>query len=295
MLQVKLFRNYMKKKILKVSLAGKTNAGKSTLVNNLVGEIISIINKKINTTEELIEGVLNFKNNQIIFYDTPGFFISKDKSTKSQKFKRNLWQGLNESDYIMFVIDIKNYKQNEVFLHLEKISELNKKIIVIFNKNDLVDKKKILPIIKKIDDYFKIDTFFSISAKKKLGLDEIKNYLIKNTYFSDWIYKNEQISNKDDIFISNECTRNAILSIVHKEIPYQVNISNIKFQFLKNGDLKIKQLIEYTNIRYKKIIIGKNGSKIKEIRVKSQNSISKIFKCKVHLYINVLEKNAKKT
>ncbi len=284
----------MRKKILKVSLVGKTNAGKSTLINNLIGELISISNKKINTTEELIKGILNYKNHQLIFFDTPGFFISKDKNVKNPNFKKNLWQALNEADLILFLIDIKNYNKNLIFNHLKKIAELNKKTVVVFNKNDLVDKKIILPIIKTIDDYFKIDAFFSISAKKKLGLKKIKDYLINNTYYSKWIYNNNEITNKDDIFISNECTRNSILSILHKEIPYQVNIINIKFQYLKNGDLKIKQRIEYSNNRYKKIILGKDGSKIKDIRIKSQSLISKILKCKVHLYINIFEKNAKK-
>ena len=94
--------------------------------------------------------------------------------------------------------------------------------------------------------------------------------------------------------MSNECTRNSLLFFLHKEIPYNVKIKNILFKYLKNGDLKIKQNIEISNFRYKKIILGKDGSKIKDIRIKSQNEISKILNTKIHLYIYISYLNAKK-
>ena len=284
----------MKKKLLKISIVGKTNAGKSTLINGLIGETISITNKKINTTEDLILGILNINENQLIFYDTPGLNYLKNIDKKKNKLKHNLWKGLDETDVIFYLIDVKKYNFDEISNNFKKLQETNKKIIIIFNKNDLIDKKLILPKIKELDSKFKIDSFFSISAKKKLGLNKIKQYLIKISYNSDWYYQNNEISNKDDIFISNESTRNSILSLLHKEIPYNLKITNKIFKYLKNGDLKIKQNIEINNIRYKKIILGKNGEKIKEIRIKSQNYLSKLFNNKVHLYIQIIKSNAEK-
>ena len=284
----------MKKKLLKISIVGKTNAGKSTLINGLIGETISITNKKVNTTEELILGILNINENQLIFYDTPGLSYLKNIDKTKNKLKQNLWIGLDKSDVIFYLIDVKKYNFDEISNNITKLEEINKKIIIIFNKNDLIDKKLILPKIKELDSKFKIDSFFSISAKKKLGLNKIKQYLIKISYNSDWDYQNNEISNKDDIFISNESTRNSILSLLHKEIPYNIKITNKIFKYLKNGDLKIKQNIEINNIRYKKIILGKNGEKIKEIRIKSQNYLSKLFNNKVHLYIQIIKSNAEK-
>ena len=139
-----------------------------------------------------------------------------------------------------------------------------------------------------------IDAFFSISAKKKLGLKNLIKYLIEKTYYSNWVYFENEISNKDELFITNECTRNIILSFLHKEIPYNLKIRNKVFKYLQNGDLKIKQEILINNMRYKKIILGKNGTKIREIRVKSQKAISKLLNIKIHLYINLVMQNAKK-
>ena len=278
----------MQKKLLKICIVGKTNAGKSTLLNSLVGETVSISNKKINTTEDLIIGLVNLKNNQLIFYDTPGINNLKKNTNFKINFKRNLWQGLNESDLIIYLIDIKNYYKDEIKNHILKLNETKKNIIIIFNKNDLIDKKTILPKIKELDYELKVDSYFSISAKKKLGIDNLKTYLIKKTYFSEWIFNNNEVTNKDDIFISNECTRSMMLSLLNKEVPYNIEISNKTFKYLRKNELKIKQEIKISNNRYKKIILGKNGEKIKEIRTKSQKFISKILKTKVHLYINLV-------
>tara|TARA_Y100001970_G_scaffold277638_1_gene382139 strand:- start:467 stop:1312 length:846 start_codon:yes stop_codon:yes gene_type:complete len=276
----------MKKKLLKLSIVGKTNVGKSTLINKLVGEKISIVNKKINTTEDLISGILNINHHQLIFFDTPGLNFDKQK-IRNKKLSLNFWNGLNQSDLIIYLLDSNKLIKEEIRLIINKLLELKKNIIIVFNKNDLINKKKILPIIKEIDEAFTIKAFFSISAKRELGIKQLVNFLLKNTYESEWVYEKDHISNKDEIFITNECTRDAVLSLIHKEIPYRIKVNNKIFKYLKNGDLKIKQDILINNIRYKKIILGKNGSTIKNIRLRSQSSISKVLNKKIHLYINV--------
>ena len=282
----------MKKKLLKVSIIGNTNAGKSTLINSIIGEKISITNKKINTTEDLTEGIINIAESQIIFYDTPGLTNIKKIESNKKKFKQNLWRGLDQSDLILYLIDIKKYNFDEIIKNIYKLKEINKKIIIVFNKNDLIKKNSILPIIKNLNKEINVDSYFSISAKRKLGLNNLKKYLLSKAYYSPWIYLDNEITNKDDKYFTNECTRNAILTYLHKEIPYNIKIINKYFKYLKNGDLKIKQDIEINNLRYKKIILGKKGAKIKEVRTKSQNEISKVLNVKVHLYINVIKSNA---
>ena len=278
----------MNKKVLKLGLYGRTNAGKSTLINKIVGEKISIVNKKVNTTIDSIIGVLNTKNVQLIFYDTPGSnFLKSKKNTINKKIKTEIWETLNHIDIILFLVDAYKINLENLIEELKLISTSDKPIIVIFNKIDLLQKKKILPYVSQINNQINISDYFYISAKFSDGTNELLNFFISKSINGNWIYKNNEITNKDDIFITNECTRNAILNYLHKEIPYNVKIKNIIFKILKNQHKKIKQKIIITNKRYKSIILGKNGSTIKRIRERSQKEIQKILNCKTHLYIEI--------
>ena len=277
----------MKKKLIKVALVGKTNAGKSTLVNSFVGEKISIINKKINTTQDLILGILNIDTTQIIFYDTPGSNFLKTSNLLQKKIKTHIWSAIDQVNLILYIIDSSRYNYQEIERDINKISEVNKSIILVFNKIDLIENEKILPYIKELKKINFIESFFNISAKYNKGITNLSNYLSTKSITQEWLYKNDEITNKDDIYITNECTRNAILEFLHQEIPYNIKVRSLIFKYLKNHDLKVKQSIELQNERYKPIILGKKGNTIKRIRENSQNAIHKILNCKVHLYLQV--------
>ncbi len=278
----------MKKKILKVALVGRTNAGKSTLINRIVGEKVSIQNKKINTTQVTILGVKNIKKTQLIFYDTPGSNFLKSLNKQSKNLKTNLWNGIDESDIIVYLIDSKTANLKFLYDQLKKLQEVNKKIIVVFNKIDLILNKKILPLISKINKSFEIDSFLTISSLKNIGINDFINHIKKFAYSSKWIFDEDEITNKDDIFISEELLRETLLNYLHKEIPYNLNIKTTNFKILKNHDIKIKQKIIINELRYKKIILGKKGEMIKKIREDSQKKISQILNAKIHLYIEIL-------
>ena len=277
----------MKKKLIKVALVGKTNAGKSTLVNSFVGEKISIINKKINTTQDLILGILNIDTTQIIFYDTPGSNFLKTSNLLQKKIKTHIWNAIDQVNLILYIIDSSKYNYQNIESDIKKISEVNKSIILVFNKIDLIENEKILFYINELKKINYIESFFNISAKYNKGITNLSNYLRTKSITQEWLYKNDEITNKDDIFITNECTRNAILEFLHQEIPYNIKVRSLVFKYLKNHDLKIKQSIELQNERYKPIILGKKGNTIKRIRENSQNAIHKILNCKVHLYLQV--------
>ena len=278
----------MKNKLLKIAIVGRTNAGKSTLINNIVGEKISIQNKKINTTQDLIIGIRNFKKTQMLFYDTPGSNFLKSFNIQSKNLKINLWSGIDESDVILYLLDSKGMNLSFLFDQLDTLLEINKKIIIIFNKIDIVISKKLLPIISQIDQKYKIESYFMISAKKNIGIEDLLKYLEKFSYSSKWIYNEDEISNKDDNFIISELLRATILTYLHKEIPYNLKIETTEYKVLKNNDIKIKQKIFINEKRYKKIILGKKGEMIKNIRQDCQKKISQILKRKIHLYLEIL-------
>ena len=278
----------MKTKKLRISLVGRTNAGKSTLINRIVGEKISIQNKKINTTQDTIIGIKNIKESQLLFYDTPGSNFLKNLDSQSKKLKKNLWNGIDESDLILYLVDSSSINTKFLFEQLEKINETKKKIIVAFNKTDLILNKKLLPIITKISNQFKVESFFTISAKKNIGIDDILKFLKKYTYPSKWEYLNDEITNKDDKFFLSELLRETLLKYLHKEIPYNISIRTTNFKELSKSDIKIKQKILINEKRYKKIILGKKGSMIKKIREECQKKIKSVFKKKIHLYIELI-------
>ena len=278
----------MKTKKLRISLVGRTNAGKSTLINRIVGEKISIQNKKINTTQDTIIGIRNIKESQLLFYDTPGSNFLKNFDSQSKKLKKNLWNGIDESDLILYLIDASSINTKFLFEQLEKINETKKKIIVAFNKTDLILNKKLLPIITKISNKFKVESFFTISAKKNIGIDDILKFLKKYTYPSKWEYVNDEITNKDDKFFLSELLRETLLTYLHKEIPYNISIRTTNFKELSKSDIKIKQKILINEKRYKKIILGKKGNMIKKIREECQKKIKSVFKKKIHLYIELI-------
>ncbi len=280
----------MKSKILKISIVGRTNAGKSTLINQIVGEKISIENKKINTTQETIIGVKNIKDTQILFYDTPGSNFLKNINNQSKNLKKNLWNGIDESDLILYLIDSSLVNINFLYDQLDKIKETKKKIIIGFNKSDLIENKKLLPIISKINQNYKIESFLILSAKKYIGIDQLLSQILKYSYFSNWIYKDDEITNKDNKFILSELLRETILTYLHKEIPYNIKIITSTYKILSNSDIKIKQKIHVSEKRYKKIILGKKGNMIKKIREDCQKKIKNLFNKRIHLYLELVIK-----
>jgi len=278
----------MTSKILKIALVGRTNAGKSTLINRIVGEKISIQNKKINTTQVTVIGIKNIRKTQLIFYDTPGSNFLKSLNAQSKNLKTNLWSGIDDSDIILYLVDSKTANSKFLFEQINKLQEVKKKILIIFNKIDLISNKEILPLTSNLNKNFNIDSFFTISAKQNIGIEDLLNYLDKFSYASNWVFKDDEITNKDDVFIVGELLRETMLTYLHKEIPYNVNIQTSNFKTLRNKDIKIKQKIIIKQPRYKKIILGKKGEMIKKIREDSQKKMSKIFNAKIHLYIEIL-------
>ncbi len=278
----------MTSKILKIALVGRTNAGKSTLINRIVGEKISIQNKKINTTQVTVIGIKNIRETQLIFYDTPGSNFLKSLNAQSKNLKTNLWSGIDDSDIILYLIDSKTANSKFLFEQIIKLQEVKKKILIIFNKIDLISNKEILPLTSNLNKNFNIDSFFTISAKQNIGIENLLNYIDKFSYASNWVFKDDEITNKDDVFIVGELLRETMLTYLHKEIPYNVNIQTSNFKTLRNKDIKIKQKIIIKQPRYKKIILGKKGEMIKKIREDSQKKMSKIFNAKIHLYIEIL-------
>jgi len=258
-----------------IALSGPTNSGKSTLLNCFANKKVSIVSKKIQTTNFNVEFSINYNDTQMVFIDTPGFY----KDNINDNYLREALQGLERADIVVFIFDI-----NNKFRHLDKIKNNLKKIknkILVFNKIDLVHNDEILDKIKEIDFLNEFDEIFYISALKKNNTDKILKFIEKNT--TKITKKFTKRTSKEKFF--SEITREALLYYIHKEIPYK---SLIVTDNIKNGRaLTVNQTIVVKTDAHKKIVLGKNGSMIKNIGTYSRNQLKKIMKKKVNLFLKI--------
>ena len=277
----------MKNKLIKISLIGNTNTGKSTFLNNVIGKKISITSKKQNTTIDSIIGILNLKELQIIFYDSPGLIFMRSKSNLNRTLRKELWNSIELSDIILYFLDCSK-KILRIDEQLIKSLFDDKKIIfIVLNKIDLISKNNLIPQIDFINKKYNLNDIFPISSKNNTGINELLDKLKSYASNQSWIYKKNIKTNKDNIYISNDITRESLLKFLNKEIPYLIKVENSKWKVVSKNNLIINQNIIINRLSYRKIILGKNGQMIKKIREYSQKRLSLYFLKNVHLYLNV--------
>lgn len=268
-----------------ILIAGKTNVGKSTLFNKLIGNKISIISNRKNTTKKYILGVDNDINYQSIFIDTPGFNKKKYKKNKLKIFNKNFY-----IDIIILVIDRTIWKKEDETI-LKNLNKNKKPIMLVINKIDKIKKKEILlPFLQNIYNSNKFFKLIPISAKKKYNILEIKNIIKKKLPIRNHIFKKNFFTYNTKKFFISEIVRETFMHYLQQEVPYKLKIKIEIIKKILNKELYIKILIIVKNNRHKKIVIGKNGSMIKKCNIRSRIEIEKILKKKIHLYINVLYK-----
>lgn len=271
-----------------VSLIGETNSGKSTLVNALVKDKVSIVSHKVQTTRNQILGVLTNKENQIIFVDTPGIFVPK-KNTESF-ILRFAYNSLSEASIILVLLDaVKGI--TKVFENLlKRIEEFkDKNIILVLNKVDLISKENKVKMLEIADKLYKTKLFkevFMISALKENGLDKLVRYLENSLDRNDWLFSEDYTSNVSLNFWATEITREKIYKYIHKELPYSIYVKPLLWNETDKA-ITIKQDIVVSKQSHKKIIIGGRGETIKRISIESRYELENYLDKKIHLYLFV--------
>tara|TARA_A100001011_G_scaffold359729_1_gene406456 strand:- start:3103 stop:3942 length:840 start_codon:yes stop_codon:yes gene_type:complete len=270
------------KKCGKILISGFSNAGKSSLINFFFKKKVSIVSHKVQTTNQKIRAILNFKSNQLIFVDTPGIITNKRFFNK--RMSRSLLEEFDTCDLNLFILDSSKVINENV---LNKISNLvsNFKInFLVLNKIDLIQNEKIVQLISEINKKINFSETFPISVKKKIGIDILLQKIIKNIPKKDWIFKEDDLT--DDLkFQLSEITREKIFKFVNKEVPYSVKI-NTTFEN-SNKLVKVSQIILVKKKSQKAIIIGKAGQKIKHIGTDTRLEMEKLLKAKVFLDLKV--------
>ena len=273
-----------------VSFIGRPNVGKSTLLNNILGKRVAITSDKPQTTRNMIQGIYNEKDTQIVFVDTPG--IHKPKNKLGKVLNKQAYFTINDVDIVIMVVDITEKIGTGDGFVIDILKNIkNKPVFLVINKIDRVPREEIL---KKIDEYQRLYDFTEIipvSARKKDNIDRlievIKKYLPDNIMY----YDEEIFTNNSDDFIITEFIREKVLDLTDDEVPHSVTcvIDDISEE---NNKLYINASIVVDRENLKKIIIGKNGKMIKEIGMRARKDIEEYFNKKVYLdlFVKVVDK-----
>ncbi len=269
-----------------VSIIGRTNVGKSTLINNLVGEKIAGVANKVQTTRSQIRGIVNRENSQIIFIDTPG--IHKPKTKLNENMIELSWGAIEDSDVVLFLVEAnsKEVGRGDSKI-LEKLKESNKKCILIINKIDLVDKEELAKFIDLYKNEYEFEAIIPISAKKEKYNDVILNEIEKCLKIGPRYYDTEQYTDQTLRMLAAETIREKALILLKDEIPHGifVEIEKMKLSKTKNREsiYNIEAVIYTIKPSHKGIIIGKNGDMLKRIGTMARKDMEQNFGTKVNL------------
>lgn len=270
-----------------VSIVGRPNVGKSTLLNKLINKKLAITSDKVGTTRNNIYGIYNEENTQIIFIDTPGIGKAVDKlgATLNKKAYSSF-----ENDLVLFLVDIASgFGKNDEKI-LERLKQENKKVILVLNKIDKINKEKLFEEILKLKDLYDFLEIVPISGLKGNNTDELVKAIKKHLPDDIKYFDNDIITNTDESFMIGEIIREKVLNLTKEEVPHSVTclVENIEF---KKGIANINGLIIVDRKNLKKIIIGKNGSMLKKIGTLARKDIESYLNMKVYLelYVKTIE------
>lgn len=272
-----------------VSLVGRPNVGKSTLLNSIIGHKVAITSNKPQTTRNIIEGIYNDEEAQIIFVDTPG--IHKPNHKLGKVLNRQAYYSIDDVDIILFLVDgSESLGPGDKYV-LERLKSVNKPVILVINKIDKISREQILLKINEYKDLYDFKEIIPLSALKKDNIETIvkvlKNYLKDNIRY----YDEDTYTNSSEQFMVSEIIREKIFRATEEEVPHSVTCVVEKMEFSKKSVNIIASIIVDRD-SLKRIIIGKQGSKIKEIGINARKDIEELLEKKVYLdlYVKCIKK-----
>ena len=268
-----------------ISVIGAPNAGKSTLINQLVGQKVSIVSPKVQTTRQRILGVLIQGESQIILVDTPGIFTSP-KRRLEKAMVQSAWSSLQDTDGIIIIVDANRKDFNETEKIIDALNRRKEKITLALNKIDLIPKEKLLELAHRFSKPF-IDEIFMISALKGKGVEAIKSYWSHHLPQGPWLFPKDQVSDLPLRLLAAEITREEIFHRLHQELPYEIWVETQGWEEFKNGSVKVMQSIFVRRESQRSIVLGKGGAQVKKIGEAARGQLTKILKRPVHLFLHV--------
>lgn len=267
-----------------VSIVGRPNAGKSTLINSIIGSKVAIVSDKAHTTRNNIQGIYNDDDSQIIFIDTPG--IHKPMHKLGKYMNSQSYYSIEDTNVILFMVDAtEKIGKGDKFI-LEKLKEVDSNVLLVLNKVDRIKKENLFPMIEEYNKLFDFKEIIPISALKKDNIDDliktIKKYLDEGErYYSEDYYTDKSIN-----FMVSEIVREKVLNLTHEEVPHAVTCVLEKYEEEKNS-IHINVLIIVEREGIKRILVGHSGSMIKEIGIEARKDIEELVGKKIYLELFV--------
>lgn len=279
-----------------VALIGAPNAGKSTLLNQLVGAKVSIVTHKVQTTRSRIRGIALHKNTQMVFVDTPGIF--KPRRRLDRAMVDAAWEGVSDGDLTVLIVDAeayveggrkaaKNRSLEDVDRIIEGLKEADQKAVLVLNKIDLMKRDNLLAIVSDLNERFAFDETFLISAERGDGVSDLQDYLSDHLPESPWLYPEDQMADVSLRMIASEITREKLMLRLHQELPYAMTVETEQWQEKKDGSVRIEQVIFVERDGQKGIVLGKRGETMKEIGKLAREEMQESFGHRVHLFLFV--------
>ncbi|MEW4466950.1 GTPase Era [Parasphingorhabdus sp. JC815] len=268
-----------------VALIGAPNAGKSTLINALVGQKVAITSSKPQTTRTRLLGIAIEDDVQLLLVDTPGIFEPRRRLDRAMVSAA--WDGAEDADVIVFLVDARAGLGPKVTSIIERVKHREEKIILVLNKVDIAAKDKLLNHAAKLNDLSAFDETFFISAKTGDGLEELKAYLVGAMPEGPWHFPEDQVSDASERILAAEITREQVFRQLHAELPYATAIAMEQYKERPDGSIEIHQQILVEKSSQRAIILGKGGHQIKDIGAKARAELSRILGKTVHLYLHV--------
>jgi GTP-binding protein Era len=268
-----------------VALIGAPNAGKSTLVNQLVGAKVSIVTHKVQTTRAIVRGIATHDNAQIVFVDTPGIFRPRRRLDKAMV--TTAWGGAKDADVVLVLIDAERGIKGDAEAMLENVADVRQTRILILNKVDRVKPEHLLALSADANSKVEFTRTFMISALTGSGCRDLLDFLVGALPEGPWYYPEDQISDLPMRQLAAEITREKLYLRLHQELPYSSHVETEKWEEKKDGSVRIEQVIYVERDSQKKIVLGHKGETIRAIGQSARREIGEILEQPVHLFLFV--------
>ncbi|OIQ34860.1 MAG: GTPase Era [Roseobacter sp. MedPE-SWchi] len=270
-----------------VALIGEPNAGKSTLLNRMVGAKVSIVTHKVQTTRARVRGVAMEGESQIVFVDTPGLFQPRRRLDRAMVAAA--WGGAADAEIVLLLVEAHRGITEGVERILEGLADVaqGRTVGLVINKIDRVQSEVLLGLTKELNDRFDFAETFLISAERGHGVEDLRSWLAKELPEGPWLYPEDQIADLPMRMIAAEITREKLTLRLHQELPYQMTVETENWEERKDGSAKIDQVIYVVRDGHKGIVLGKRGETIKSVSQSSREELTEFLGRKVHLFLQV--------